>query len=156
MDPHFGFCGPKGTNCKTTVRAPPAAEKYHHGYGLGNNVFDNNPYGPPPPTGAPIPKNSIPHRGNPSTMPLASGRFGFCGPSGINCRLEDTKPSAQAEGMIMVRDNLTTTMGLNASFTTTTQAVPGPSGVGNVTATTVITTPAIQGAPTITHTQITT
>lgn len=56
----------------------------------------------------------------------------------------------------MVRDNLTTTMGLNASFTTTTQAVPGPSGVGNVTATTVITTPAIQGAPTITHTQITT
>ncbi|GIZ38085.1 hypothetical protein CKM354_000151100 [Cercospora kikuchii] len=150
VDPHFGFCGPKGTNCKTTVRAPPAAEKYHHGYNLGNSVFDNNPYGPPPPTGAPIPKNSVPHRGNPSTLPLASGRFGFCGPSGINCRLEDTKPSAQAEAMMMVRENLTTTMGLNGSFTTTAQAVPGPSGVGNVTTTT------IADAPTITHTHITT
>ncbi|KAM3421205.1 hypothetical protein BST61_g1614 [Cercospora zeina] len=135
VDPHFGFCGPKGSNCKSTVRAPPAAEKYHYGYDSGNNVFDNNPYGPPRPTITPLPKGSVPHHGNPSTMQRASGRFGFCGPSGSNCRVGDAEhssSSALALPMIM--------------------AVSGPSGVVNVT--TIITTPAGDANPTVTHTHI--
>ncbi|EMF07988.1 uncharacterized protein SEPMUDRAFT_136827 [Sphaerulina musiva SO2202] len=102
-NPGFGFCGPKGTNCKSTESAHSSSSS------------SSSHHSPPSPPIKPLMNRkqqqqqhqhqhhkdhkhsrsaNWPHHSGAQT---ASGIFGFCGVSGSNCRAEENKQQQQQQ-----------------------------------------------------------
>lgn len=140
-NPGFGFCGPKGTNCKSTESAHSSSSSHH------------SP--PSPPIKPLMDRRQQPHHHHHkdhkhsrsanwphhSGAQTASGMFGFCGVSGSNCRAEENKQQQQQQETT----TSTTSSSSDATVTTMTtmMAIQIPSSRIAATTATATTTPVI-------------